>query len=133
MRLLKNIKTVLFPTHIDRTFDSTFIFPYSDNNEIKRQQIWENLEKGIFFEDTKILLPWLTPFAGLDKLAEQRKNSGDRTNWFLGKHLIPDDYTCYASVMKWVFVKNSKPFSGIEDWSGLEYEGNEKFLLLKAR
>ena len=35
--------------------------------------------------------------------------------------------------MKWVFVKNVNPFSEIEEWLGFDYEGNEKFLMLKDK
>ncbi|MFN0176451.1 MAG: hypothetical protein ACKVU0_17560 [Saprospiraceae bacterium] len=133
MRILQNIKEKLFPTQRQKAFDTSFVFPYSNDKEVKRNQMWENLQKGILFEDTKILIPWLTPFAKLETFAEQRKDSGDRTDWFLGKHQILDDYTCHAGVMKWIFVKNSKPFSEIEDWLGFDYEGNEKFLLLKDK
>jgi len=133
LRFLQNIKEILFSTHRQKSFDTTFIFPYSDDKEMKRKEMWENLQKGILFEDTKTLVPWLTPFADLGKFSEQRKDSGDRTEWFLGKHQILDGYTCYAGVMKWIFVKNSKPFSEIEDWLGFDYEGNEKFLLLKEK
>ena len=133
MSLFQNIKDALFSTHSSRNLDNKFSYPYSDDKEIKRSQIWENLGKGILFEDTKILIPWLTPFSEIDKFAEQRKDSGDRTNWFLGKHEILDGYTSYVGVMKWVFINNSKPFSEIEEWLGFDYEGNEKFITLKEK
>lgn len=100
---------------------------------MKRQQVWDNLQKGILFEYTGVLIPWLTPFGDLDKYAEQRRDRGDRTEWFLGKHQILDGYTCFVGVMKWVFVKNSKPFSEVEEWLGFDFEGNEKFLFLKDK
>lgn len=113
--------------------DASFIFPYSIDKEIKRQQIWDNLQKGILFEDTGVLIPWLTTFADIGKIVEQRKDSGDRTNWFLGKHEILDGYACKVELMKWIFVKNSNPISEIYEWLGYDNEGNEKFLFLKNK
>lgn len=133
MNLFQKIKDALFSTHSNRTLDNTFVYPYSNEKEVKRKQVWENLAKGILFEDTKVLIPWLTPYADLDKIAAQRKDSGDRTNWFLGKHEILDGYTCYIEVMKWISIKNSAPFSEIEEWLGFDYEGNKKFIFLKEK
>jgi hypothetical protein len=135
---LQNIRQVLFPiqqqdVQEEKVFDSSFIFPYSEDKEVKRQQIWENLQKGILFEDTQVLIPWMTSFAGINRIAEQRRNSGDRTEWFLGKHTVMDGYTCLAGVMKWLFVKDSEPFSRIEEWLGADDEGNQKFLFLRDK
>lgn len=133
MSLFKNIKAALFATGQTQPLDASFIFPYAEDKEIKRQQIWSNLQKGILFEDTRVCIPWLTSFTAIDKLAEQRKDSGDRTNWFLGKHEILDGYTCYVGLMKWIFVRNSNPISAIEEFLGFDHEGNEKFLFLKNK
>ncbi len=91
------------------------------------------MEKGILFEDTNVLIPWSTPFSDINRLAEQRKDSGDRTNWFLGKHQILDGYICYVGVMKWIFVKESNSFAQIEEWLGSDDEGNEKFKGLRDK
>lgn len=133
MNFFQNIKKTFFPTKRLAALDTTFVFPYSDDKEVKRQQVWDNLQKGLLFEDTGVLIPWRTPFGDLDRYAEQRRDNGDRTEWFLGKHQILDGYTCFVGVMKWLFVKNSKPFSEIEEWLGFDYEGNEKFLLLQHK
>ena len=133
MSFLQNIKQTFFPTKRLKTLDTSFVFPYSADKEVKRKQVWENLQKGLLFEDTGVLIPWLTPFGDLDKYAEQRSDRGDRTEWFLGKHQILDGYNCFVGVMKWLSVKSSKPFSEIEEWLGFDYEGNEKFLLLRHK
>jgi hypothetical protein len=109
----------------------SFIFPYAQDKETKRQEIGSNLEKGILFEDVNRFIPWLTPFSELDTFAQQRKDSGDRTNWFLGKHRILDGYESTVGVMKWIFVPDSNPFSEIEEWIGYDDAGNKKFLYLK--
>ena len=133
LSFFKNIKEALFPAHHPKKFDNSFLFPYSEDKAIKQQQVWDNLQKGILFEDTGVFLPWVMPFSYLGKYAEQRKDKGDRTEWFLGKHQILDGYTCYVGVMKWVFVNDSKPFSEIVEWLGFDYEGNKKFLFLKDK
>ncbi|WP_018343736.1 hypothetical protein [Cytophaga aurantiaca] len=115
------------------TSDTSFIFPYSENKETKRQQVWSNLEKGILFEDANRFIPWTIPFADLDSFAEERKGSGDRTNWFLGKHQILDGYESAIGVMKWSWVNDTNSFSEIEEWLGYDDEGNKKFLLLKGK
>ena len=114
-------------------FDTSFIFQYSTEKKIKRQQIWDNLQKGILFEDNQTFIPWLTPFSELYKFAEQRKDSGDRTNWFLGQHKILNGFDSFVGVMKWIFIKNSNPFSEIEEFLGFDYEGNDKFNSLKNK
>jgi hypothetical protein len=115
------------------TLDTSHTFPYSSDKDMKRQQIWDNLQKGILFEDSGVFISWWTPFAFIDKYAEQRRDRGDRTNWFLGNHKILDGYSCNAEVMKWLYVDKANPVSQIEEWLGVNEEGNAKFLFLKNK
>jgi hypothetical protein len=108
-------------------------YPYSADPLIKRQEIWDNLQHGIHFEDNGVLIPWSTPFSAIDKYAEQCREGGDRTNWFLGQHQILDGCSCLVGVMKWSFVKRSRPFSQIDEWLGEDEPGQEKFLALKEK
>lgn len=108
-------------------------FPYSEDPNVKRQQIWANLQKGILLEDTGVLIPWNKSFASLDAYAEKRLDSGDRTNWYLGKHVILDGYSCHIEVKKWSFVSNWRRFSRINVWLGHDNEGNKTFLLLREK
>jgi hypothetical protein len=133
MNYFKILKGRFFKDYPIKLIELSFTFPYSSDKEIKRTQIWENLNKGIFFEDSQRLIPWSTTFLDLDKLAEKRRDSGDRTNWLLGEHAILDGYSCFVEVMKWVFVKSDKPFSEISTSLGFDYEGNKKFLMLKEK
>lgn len=133
MNILKGLRKIFSADVQTETLDYSFIFPYSNDREIKRQQIWNNLQKGILFEEKQILIPWLTAFSELDKFAEQRKDRGDRTNWFLGEHKILDGFNSFVGVMKWITVKKSNPFSEIEEFLGFDYEGNQKFTFLKTR
>lgn len=116
-----------------KQIDASFVYPYSSDNEIKRQQIWNNLQKGLLFEDTQVLIPWQMPYSEIDKYAEQRTNSGDRTNWFLGEHKICDTFNCFVEVMKWSWIEDSRPFSKISDYLGDDDNGNKRFLELKEK
>ncbi len=132
MSLFRSIKNALFPVQ-KKSVDDTFIFPYSEDKEMKRQEIWSNLEKGLLFEDMNLLIPWSTPFSDLDKFAEHREDRGDRTNWSFGKHCILDGYECSIGVMKWSWIHDTNPFSQIDAWLGFDDAGCERFLFLKER
>lgn len=108
-------------------------FPYSEDDNEKREQIWTNLQKGILLEDNHVLIPWKTSFGNLNRYAEKRLNSGDRTNWYLGKHEILDGYNCHIEVTKWLFVPFWKRFSRIDVWLGHDIEGNKTFQFLKEK
>lgn len=116
-----------------KNIDSTFIYPYSEKFEIKRQQIWSNLQKGILFEENQTFIPWSLSYSDLDKYSNKREESGDRTRWYLGEKTIFDGYKSYFGVMKWIFIKDYEPFSEIEDFLGFDYEGNDKFIELRDR
>ena len=108
-------------------------FPYSEDLNVKRQQIWANLQQGILLEDTGVLIPWNKSFANLSAYAEKRLDSGDRTNWYLGKHVILDGYNCHIEVMKWSFVSSWRRFSQIDVWLGHDNDGNKAFHLLREK
>ena len=108
-----------------------FVFPYAEEEETRRAQIWDNLLKGILFEDTQLFIPWNTSYEVIDTLAEQKRESGDRTTWFLGKHSILHGYPCYVGVMKWLYIKPSEPFKKIEEYLGTDAEGYERFQQLR--
>lgn len=133
MALIQHIKRILGFTRSVKPADISFIFPYSADKEIKRREIWSNLQKGLLLEDTLTFIPWVTPYAELDKYAEQRKDSGDRTNWFLGHHIILDGIGCNIGVVKWLFIKNKTSFSQGDEFLGFDDNGNQRFLLLKDR
>ena len=105
-----NFVCLIYMKKKTKQMNSNFIFPYSTDKEIKRRQLWKNLQSGLLFEDNQVFIPWLTPYSELDKYAEDRKDSGDRTNWFLGKHKILDGFESYVGVMKWLDIDSKKPF-----------------------
>ena len=128
-----NFVCLIYMKKKTQQMNSNFIFPYSTDKEIKRRQIWENLQSGLLFEDTQVFIPWLTPYSELDKYAEDRKDSGDRTNWFLGKHKILDGFESYVGVMKWLDIDGKKPFGMTDEFLGSENNGYQKFLELKEK
>ena len=128
-----NFVCLIYMKKKTQQMNSNFIFPYSTDKEIKRRQIWENLQSGLLFEDNQVFIPWLTPYSELDKYAEDRKDSGDRTNWFLGKHKILDGFESYVGVMKWLDIDSKKPFGMTDEFLGSENNGYQKFLELKEK
>ena len=128
-----NFVCLIYMKKKTQQMNSNFIFPYSTDKEIKRRQIWENLQSGLLFEDNQVFIPWLTPYSELDKYAEDRKDSGDRTNWFLGKHKILDGFESYVGVMKWLDIDGKKPFGMTDEFLGSENNGYQKFLELKEK
>ncbi|MBI3233975.1 MAG: hypothetical protein HYZ42_08020 [Bacteroidetes bacterium] len=115
----------------ENELDKSFDFPYSSDPLVKRQQIWSNLQKGLLFEDTQVLIPWLTPYSQLYKFEEKRQIIEDRTRWYLGHRTILDGYRGNFEVMKWVFVDTYKPIIEITESIGTDFEGMENFYYLK--
>ncbi|MBP6576948.1 MAG: hypothetical protein KA796_05520 [Chryseobacterium sp.] len=128
-----NFVCLIYMKKKTKQMNSNFIFPYSTDKEIKRRQLWKNLQSGLLFEDNQVFIPWLTPYSELDKYAEDRKDSGDRTNWFLGKHKILDGFESYVGVMKWLDIDSKKPFGMTDEFLGSENNGYQKFLELKEK
>jgi hypothetical protein len=111
--------------------DNTFIFPYSADEDIKQKQIWENLQKGLLLEDKGVLIPWLTPFNQVDRFKEKRRDSGDRTEWYLGKHRILDGFEGEIEVMMWMYLPWTNPLTEVKGDLGYDHEGMNNFCSLK--
>ena len=133
MGIISNFRNLFTSKTPAVAFATGFVFPYSADPLVKRQQLIDNLQHGILFEDTGVFIPWNMSFKDIDRIAEQRRVSGDRTNWFLGQHTIMDGYVSLVGVMKWLFVKDTAPFSQINEFLGEDYAGCRKFILLKDR
>lgn len=106
-------------------------YPYSDDPLIKRQQIWDNLKTGLLLEDKQIFIEWNTPFNQLYKFQEDRRDSGDRTEWYFGKHKILDGYETHLEAMKWIFKPGENPVAEIYTRFGVDGEGQKKFNFLR--
>lgn len=131
MRLLRRLNEIVSRLGRAKKPDNSFIFPYSADKALKRQQIWANLQKGLLFEDQEILVPWLTPFNQIDNFKEKRKDIGDRTQWYLGKRKILDGYEGHFEVMKWMWLPWTNPITKISENIGEDDEGMNRFHYLK--
>lgn len=105
----------------------SYQFPYSADVAVKRQQIWDNLQRGIMLEDKNVFLPWSTPYAELDRYKETRTDRGDRTLWYLGQHQILDGLTCHMEVMKWSTQPWSSTFDKFSENLGQDEGGFGRF------
>ena len=113
--------------------DKTFIFPYPPDKLKKRDEIWSNLQKGLLLEDKETLIHWETPFNQLDKYKEKRRDSGDRTEWYFGRHKILDGYESHLEAMMWMYLPWTNPLTEISEKIGTDFKGNKNFLDLRDR
>lgn len=130
MKILRRLKELVSRLNKSEKLDNSFIFPYSSNKLIKRQQIWDNLQKGILIEDKGLLIPWLTPFNKVDYFKEKRDENRDRTNWHLGHRTILDGYKGYLEVMKWINLPWTNSFERLSVLLGFGKDGHDNFLSL---
>jgi hypothetical protein len=131
VKILRRLKE--FASRFDKTekLDKSFAFPYSSDLNVKRQQIWDNLQRGLLFEDSQSFINWLTPFNKVDNFKEKRHDSGDRTLWYLGKRTVLDGYEGHFEVMKWVWLPWTNPITKISENIGHDFDGMKKFHYLK--
>ena len=127
MFLKRKINEVISRFKQSPKLDQNFIYPYSNDKEQKRKEIWSNLQKGILFEDTLTFINWETPFNQLNKFKEQRRDSGDRTVWYFGKRKIIDGYESHIESMMWMYLPWTNPFREITERIGHDYEGEKRF------
>lgn len=109
MKLITKIINTIFSKS---KFSSNFTFPYSNNPEIKKQQIWTNLELGLLIEDKKTLLNWNSQFESLKEFNRKEKR-GDRTTWYFSKYKILDGFELQFEAVKWNYVLGRKKFECI--------------------
>ena len=131
MNILRRLKKFAFRFDKTEKLDNSFAFPYSSDNNIKRQQIWDNLQRGLLFEDCQNFINWLTPFNRVDNIKEKRHDSGDRTLWYLGKRTVLDGYEGHFEIMKWMWLPWTNPITEISENIGNDFDGMKKFHYLK--
>ena len=129
MKIFKRLKKFFWSSKESKV-NTKFIFPYSPDKLEKRKQVWENLQKGVLFEDNGTLLIWGTPYIQLDQLKEGKKYRADRTEWYLGKRTILDGYESHLEVMKWNW-KEQHVITKIDENLGFDEDGEKKFNHLK--
>jgi hypothetical protein len=98
----------------------TFVFPYSNDVEVKKYELIQNLEKGILLEDTKEFLDWRMSFKDLEPYCSSIEEKGDRFNYYLGEHTILDGLDCHLTVMRWIYNSKSNPFSQVDFFLGFD-------------
>ena len=130
MQILRRLKEIISQIGKTSKLDNSFSFPYSIDKATRAQQLWDNLQKGIFFEDKQVLIPWLTPYNQLENFKEKRDDSGDRTNWYLGRRKVLDGYEGHFEVMKWIFIPWTNGFERVSEFLGFGKDGHIKFLNL---
>jgi len=126
-RIRENIRQI----STSRKVNSSFTFPYSTDETEKRKQVWENLQKGVLFEDNGIFLRWGTTYTTLDQIKESKKFRADRTEWNLGKRTILYGYESNLEVLKWNW-KEQEVITKIDENLGFDEEGEKKFNYLKV-
>lgn len=131
MKIVRVIKKNVYDFNKGGGNENNFVFPYSSDNTIKRQQIWNNLQKGLLFEGKRILIPWLIPYNKIDNLKLKLIDSGDRTICYLGKQTILDGYEGQFEVVKWISVPKTNPIVEIYENIGHDHIGHEKFNYLR--
>jgi hypothetical protein len=129
-KLFKQVREYLHQLTQSRKANNSFTFPYSADDLEKRKQIWDNLQKGVLFEDNGVLVRWGTPYANLDHLKESKKFRADRTEWYLGKRTIFDGYESNIEVLKWAW-KEQDILTKVDENLGFDEEGERKFNYLK--
>lgn len=130
VKILRRLKEIVSRLAKTKKLDNNYLFPYSSDKILKRQQVWDNLQKGLLFENQGILIPWLTPYNQIDTFKEKRHDSGDRTNWYLGKQTILDGYEGHFEVMKWIWLPWTNAIERVTVNLGFGKDGHHNFLLL---
>ncbi|MBI1226532.1 MAG: hypothetical protein GC192_14960 [Bacteroidetes bacterium] len=133
MSFLYDLKRSIFPKKEEYAIPQVpFTFPYSEDKNTRKAQIISNLQNSILFEDTGIFLPRNTPYGALDKIAEHKREMGDRIIWYLGHRTILGGYRCHATVMMWRTGPLSSPIRQIEETLGHDHEGHQNLLAARA-
>jgi hypothetical protein len=132
MKLLQRLKKYFDP-YAPKANGYKYIFPYADDVETRRQQIWTNLQYGLLLEDTGVFIPWTATYAEIHRTATDSRHSGDRTNYFLGEHAILNGIRSFVGVFKWADINDDQPFLQTDEFLGTDDEGNRRFLQLKEQ
>jgi len=104
----------------NKKLDLTFKFPYSGDARTKKNELIDNLQKGLLFEDTEDFLNWKMSFKELESYCLKIEEKGDRVNYYLGEHTILDGLDCHITVMRWIDKPKSNPFSQIDFFLGFD-------------
>lgn len=130
MKLLRQLR-IFFSFFKTPSRKKDFIYPYSNDVQQKREEIWQNLQKGLLLEDKGIFISWLLPFAEMNSIAEQRRERADRTELYLGKHTILGGYEAHLEVMRWKYKPDEELIKRLSENLGQDSEGEQRFNYLR--
>ena len=133
MNLLRKINELKSKMISLPELDKTFVFPYSNDLFEKRKELWANLQKGLLLEDNRVFIHWETPFNCLNNYKEKRRDLGDRTEWYFGKHKILDGYESHPETMMWVYLPWTHPMTSVSENIGTDFDGFKNFIGLKEK
>ncbi len=131
MKLFKKLCNLIAQAQATNNRKNSFVFPYSDDQAQKREEIWQNLQKGILLEDKGILVRWGLDFYELDGIKEQRRERADRTEWLLGKRTILGGYEANLEIMRWKYRPENEPMMQVTEKLGNDDEGLQRFNYLR--
>lgn len=132
MHFKRHIKEFLSRFGAKPQLEKSFIYPYSKDKDLKRKEIWSNLQKGILLEDTQTFIPWEMPFNQITQHSKKRRDTGDRTEWYFGERIIFDGYKCHAEAMMWTWLPWTNPVTEISEKIGFDWQGEKKFHELRT-
>lgn len=99
-------------------------FPY--NEARKKEELIENIKKGVLFESSNSFLDWNLTYAQIECLCEKVKEGGDRTLYYFGKQTILNGVEIPLNSMKWMWTKKNVSFGSVNWELGQDSEGREK-------
>jgi hypothetical protein len=99
-------------------------FPYSNDPEIKRQELIKNFENGVLFEDLELFVEWNVPFRNLQRYV--RKKQKNKSYLDHGRHIIIDGLEVFLEPHK--LMINSLPFINVSSFLGFDEQGHNRFL-----
>jgi hypothetical protein len=105
-----------------------FIYPYSGDAEIRREQLMQNFQTGILLEDLKVLIPWHEPFRNLERFVRKHTKTNNQFN-DEGMHVIMDGLTITLDPHK--RMSNYTPFSKLESFLGFDDIGHTSYLIIR--
>jgi len=105
-----------------------YIFPYSSDRKTRRQELIQNFENGVLFEDLELFVEWNVPFRNLEHFFWRKKK--DRSFSDTGQHTILDGLQVFVDPHK--AMLNSQPFIDLSSFLGFDDQGHHRFVEVKG-
>lgn len=101
-----------------------YVFPYSTEPTLRKQELIQNLTNGILFEDLELFVEWNVPFKNLERYVWRKRKK--KTYADTGNHIILDGIEVFLDPNKAMI--NSLPFIDISSFLGFDEQGHKRFL-----